>query len=59
MDGRVFRRTCREINLDNSPSAGFGVSKRSDGVAVPSSTVVIALHTLWVYYRFCLGHRQL
>ena len=38
-DGRGFRRTRRDINLDNSPSAGFGVGQQSSRVAGPSSTV--------------------
>ena len=38
-DGRSFRRTRRDINLDNSPSAGFGIAQQSNGVAEPSSSV--------------------
>jgi hypothetical protein len=38
-DGRAFRRTRRDINLENSPSAGFGVGHQSSGVVGPSSTV--------------------
>ncbi|KZS02004.1 Uncharacterized protein APZ42_001128, partial [Daphnia magna] len=39
MDGRAIRHTRRDINLDNSPSAGFGVVQQSSGVAGPSSSV--------------------
>ncbi|XP_045034359.1 uncharacterized protein LOC123475560 [Daphnia magna] len=39
MDGRALRRTRRDINLDNLPSAGFGVGQQSSGVAGPSSSV--------------------
>jgi hypothetical protein len=38
-DGRAFRRKRRDINLDNSPSAGFGVGQQSSGVTGPSSSV--------------------
>ncbi len=38
-DGRAFRRTRRDINLDNSPSAGLAVGQQSGGAAVISSAV--------------------
>jgi hypothetical protein len=38
-DGRAFRRTRRDINLDNSPLAGLAVGQQSGGTAVISSAV--------------------
>jgi len=38
-DGRAFRRTRRDINLDNSPSAGLAVGQQSGGAAVIPSAV--------------------
>ncbi|XP_046459590.1 uncharacterized protein K02A2.6-like isoform X3 [Daphnia pulex] len=38
-DGRAFRRTRRDINLDNSPSAGLAVGQQSGGAAVIQSAV--------------------
>jgi hypothetical protein len=38
-DGRAFRRTRRDINLDNSPSAGLAVGQQSGGAAVVPSAV--------------------
>ncbi|EFX83838.1 hypothetical protein DAPPUDRAFT_100207 [Daphnia pulex] len=39
VDGRAFRRTRRDINLDNSPSAGLAVGQQSGGAAVIPSAV--------------------
>ncbi|EFX68089.1 hypothetical protein DAPPUDRAFT_260577 [Daphnia pulex] len=38
-DGRAFRRTRRDINLDNSPSAGLAVGQQSGGASVIPSAV--------------------
>ncbi|XP_045024074.1 uncharacterized protein LOC123469329 [Daphnia magna] len=38
-DGRAFRRTRRDINLDNSPSAGLAVGQQSGGAAAIPSAV--------------------
>ncbi|KAK4024922.1 hypothetical protein OUZ56_010414 [Daphnia magna] len=36
-DGRAFRRTRRDINIDNSPSSGFCVGQQSSRDPLPSS----------------------
>ncbi|KAI9550797.1 hypothetical protein GHT06_006750 [Daphnia sinensis] len=36
-DGRAFHRTRRDINVDNSPSAGFGAGQKVGSAPVPSS----------------------
>ncbi|EFX66648.1 hypothetical protein DAPPUDRAFT_331872 [Daphnia pulex] len=38
-DWRAFRRTRRDINLDNSPSAGLAIGQQSGGASVISSAI--------------------